>query len=235
MPCADGLRAGTFGSMVALIRQNSTFFGPYILLLLLVGGIQMAFTQTELMQWVNARHHPAADVFFTYVTYLGDGAFFAIVLVSMLFRSYRWTVKCLISFLLTTLVAQGLKRLVFPDSLRPVKFYEGSGLSFHTVEGVALHSFNSFPSGHATSAFALFCLLALIVRNKRWGAVFLVFATLAAYSRVYLFQHFVEDVYVGSLLGVGLTLLSFSALQGYWQRYPKSWLDRRATLRRRSA
>jgi membrane-associated phospholipid phosphatase len=234
MPCTERRRAGTFGIMWTLIRQNALFFGPYLLVLLIVGGWQAVYTQTELMQWVNARYSPAADVFFTYVTYLGDGAFFAVVFVSLLFRSFRWTVKCLVSFLLTTLAAQGLKHLFFPDSLRPRAFYESSGLQFHTVDGVVLHSFNSFPSGHSTSAFALFCLLALMVRDKRWGVVFLVLACLAAYSRVYLFQHFVEDVYVGSLLGVGLTLLSFSALQGYWQRKPKPWLDRRIRLRRRN-
>jgi membrane-associated phospholipid phosphatase len=218
--------------MISLVRQNAYFFSGYLILLLLVGIGQVLCNQTELMRAVNGRHHPAADVFFTYATYLGDGAFFAVVFVSLLFRSFRWTIKCLVSFLLTTLVVQTLKHTVFADSLRPSKFYEASGWAFHIVPGVALHGYNSFPSGHSTSAFALFCLLALIVREKRWGLVFLGLATLAAFSRVYLFQHFVEDVYVGSLLGVGLTLLSFTLLQRYWQRRPRPWLDRRLSLRR---
>jgi len=212
-------------ALLHLLRANRPFYLTYALLLLLVGGLQLAFSPTELMQWVNARNTPAADVFFTYATYLGDGAFFAVVILALLLRSYRWAIKSVAAFLLTTLVAQGLKRLVFADRLRPAKFFEGKS-GFRYVEGVELAHYHSFPSGHSTSAFALFCLLALIVKDKRWGYAFAVLAALAAYSRVYLFQHFVEDVYAGSVLGVVCSTLIFAALQNYWTRKPKDWLDR---------
>ena len=213
-------------SLLQLLRANRPFYLTYAGLLLAAGGLQLAFTQTELMQWVNARNTPAADRFFTYATYLGDGAFFAVVILALLLRSYRWAIKCMATFLLTTLVAQGLKRLVFADRLRPAKFFEEQSLNFRYVEGVELAHYHSFPSGHSTSAFALFCLLALLVKDKRWGYAFAVLAALAAYSRVYLFQHFVEDVYAGSMLGVVCSTLIFSLLNSYWTRRPKDWLDR---------
>lgn len=210
----------------SLLWANRPFYLSYVALLLAVGGIQLAYSQTELMQWVNAHSSPGADVFFRFATYLGDGAFFAVVVLAMLFRSYRWALKCLVSFALTALLAQGLKQLVFADHLRPSKFFEGKNLTFHYVEGVTLHGYYSFPSGHSTSAFAVFCLLALVVKNKRWGYGFLALAALAAYSRVYLFQHFVEDTYAGSVLGVVCTTLIFAFLQEYWTRKPKAWLDK---------
>jgi membrane-associated phospholipid phosphatase len=214
-------------SLLPLLRANRPFYLSYAVLLLAVGGLQLRFSQTELMQWVNAHTSPAADLFFTYATYLGDGAFFALVILALLLRSYRWAIKSLLAFLLTTLVAQGLKRLVFADHPRPAKFFAENALPFRPVEGVELAYYHSFPSGHSTSAFALFCLLALIVKNKRWGYAFALLAALTAYSRVYLFQHFVQDVYVGSLIGVVVSTLIFSVLQHYWTQKPKAWLDRR--------
>ncbi len=216
----------------SLLRANRPFYLTYAALLLLAGGLQLAYSQTELMQWVNAHSNSATDAFFTYVTYLGDGAFFALVLLALLLRSYRWALKCLASFLLTTLVAQGLKNFVFADHLRPSRFFEGQPLHFRHVDGVELLGYHSFPSGHSTSAFALFCLLALIVRDKRWGYGFVALAALAAYSRVYLFQHFVQDVYAGSLIGVICSTLAFSVLRQYWTRKPKDWLDRNLLRKR---
>lgn len=212
-------------TLLQLFRANRPFYLTYAVLLLVVGGLQLAFSQTELMQWINARNTPATDVFFTYATYLGDGAFFAVVILTLLLRSYRWAIKGLLAFGLTSLLAQGLKRLVFTDRPRPAKFFEGQA-GFRHVEGVELAHYHSFPSGHSTSAFALFCLLALIVKDKRWGYVFALLAALTAYSRVYLFQHFVEDVYAGSLLGVVCSTLIFSFLNSHWTRKPKDWLDR---------
>ncbi|MCY7349386.1 MAG: phosphatase PAP2 family protein [Cytophagaceae bacterium] len=213
-------------SLRLLLSANRTFFLAYFLLLVLGGGLQLVYSQTELMQWVNRHANPATDVFFSYATYLGDGAFFAIVLLSLLLRSYRWTLKCLATFLLTTLIAQTLKHTVFAGRLRPARFFEGQPFTFRYVEGIELLNYYSFPSGHSTSAFALFCLLALIAKDKRWAFPFLALAALAAYSRVYLFQHFVEDVYAGSLIGITCTTLIFSFLQTYWQQKPRDWLDR---------
>ena len=72
-----------------LFRRNRAFFLPYALLLLVVGGLQLQNNQESLMQWVNAHNAPAADVFFTYATYFGDGAFFVIVCIILLIYNRR--------------------------------------------------------------------------------------------------------------------------------------------------
>ena len=71
------------------------------------------------------------------------------------------------------------------------------------------------PSGHSAIAFALMTALALVSTLKletppRWqqGSLF-VLALGAAFSRVYLSEHFLEDVYWGSLLGVVCGLVAF--------------------------
>jgi undecaprenyl-diphosphatase len=62
----------------------------------------------------------------------------------------------------------------------------------------------SFPSGHATTAFAAAVACALLVPRLRWPALAL--ATLVAASRVYLGVHYVFDVIAGALLGTAVGL-----------------------------
>jgi membrane-associated phospholipid phosphatase len=206
-----------------LIRNNRVFFLLYAFLLVVVGVLQLLYTQEALMQWVNARNHPAADVFFTYATYLGDGAFFVFVCVVLLFYNRRVSAMAFASFALSSLTSLFLKAIVFPDRLRPLKFFEHSSYQYRVIEGLDIHSYNSFPSGHTTTAFAVFGLLAFIDERRGRGWFFLVLAALTGYSRVYLFQHFVEDAYVGSLVGTVSTVAVYLVMS--------RWVAARTALR----
>ena len=57
----------------------------------------------------------------------------------------------------------------------------------------------SFPSDHAAAAFAI--AVAVLLINRRFGAVFLAAATLIAISRVLLGAHYPGDVAAGALVG----------------------------------
>jgi membrane-associated phospholipid phosphatase len=94
------------------------------------------------------------------------------------------------------------------------------------VEGVELNSYFSFPSGHATAAFSMCLALAIIVGKVRWSAVFAVVAALLAYSRVYLSQHFLQDIMAGAALGTVVSFLVYLWL--YRSVFAKrAWLARR--------
>ncbi len=62
-----------------------------------------------------------------------------------------------------------------------------------------------FPSDHATAAFAI--AVALLLRDRRWGAGVLGLATLLAVGRVALGLHYPTDVLAGALLGGGVAAL----------------------------
>lgn len=153
------------------------------------------------MQWINARNTLAADLLFPYITYLGDGIIYVLLGLALLFYNRRIGLMALASFVLSSLTSEFFKKIIFTNSLRPLKFFEYSPYKYHTIEGLDIHSYNSFPSGHTTTAFAMFSLLTFLDDRKGRGGVFLSLAILTGYSRVYLFQHFVEDAYVGSLIG----------------------------------
>ena len=108
-------------------------------------------------------------------------------------------------------IAQAFKHLVFNSATRPKRYFEDAGIDgLFFIEGVEVHSFNSMPSGHTATAFCIFCLLALLVTKKWWGFGFALLAILAGFSRVYLNQHFLEDIFVGAFIGL------FTATLVYW-------------------
>lgn len=173
---------------------------------LLVGvGI---YGKKPLHLYFNQFNSPFQDVFFKYFTNFGDGWFaIGILIVLLLFINIRKIVVGLATFLISGLVSQIMKKVFFSDHLRPSKCFSPDQL--HYVEGVVLHSYNSFPSGHSTTAFAIFLFLAYVFKNKFHQVVFAIIACLTAYSRVYLSQHFFEDVAVGGIIGIGSFFLAY--------------------------
>jgi len=220
--------------MLFLLRQTRTFLLPYLALLLAVGAVLLATPKQTAFFWVNGHHSPFFDQFFRPFTNVGDGVFYVIVSLALLFVRFRWALLSFACFAVTSLVAQIGKHLIFTGHPRPFRYFgEHPGFPpLHIVEGVVMGTLKSFPSGHSTSAFSVFLVLTYVVRQKSWGLAFLLLAALAAYSRVYLAQHFVEDVFAGSILGTGLTLTLLAWLPGYLARHPRSWHEQRLRLRR---
>jgi membrane-associated phospholipid phosphatase len=78
----------------------------------------------------------------------------------------------------------------------------------HFIDGVSIANYESFPSGHTTSAFALAFILAHSTNKISIQIILLIFAITTGYSRMYLGQHFLTDVLFGSLLGTFISALS---------------------------
>ncbi len=183
-----------------VLKNNRFFLIPYLMLLVLSGTTLLCFSKGEIHLWINRFHSPFFDGFFRFVTFLGDGWFVTLPVVLLLFVSLRDSVYVLTSYLATGLVAQILKRFVFSDCPRPIRFFHDKA-SLHLVDGVQMLQGHSFPSGHATSAFALFLALAVVSRNRGLQAACFIVATVVAFSRVYLSQHFLIDITAGSVIG----------------------------------
>lgn len=208
------------------ISFKSSFFICYFIFLVIGGGALLYYPKTELFLFINQNHHYTSDYFFRYFTNVGDGIFYGVVILALLCYRYKYAIIAFVSFLLTSSVAQLLKRLVFVDEYRPTRYLKELNIDYHMIEGVKLYSNNSFPSGHATTAFSIFCLLALIFKQKSLGLLFFLFAFLASYSRVYIAQHFFGDIYFGSLIGVFLTVVIYITLGRYFENMEKEWPEK---------
>ena len=115
------------------------------------------------------------------------------------------------SVLQLLVVSQFLKHMVFDDINRPFLAFKNAGDYLRLVLPTnEMHSHNSFPSGHTTTAFSLYLYISFTLMNKTSGKlVFYTLAMLAGLSRVYLSQHFIEDVVAGALLGFMIAILTY--------------------------
>ena len=144
-----------------------------------------------------------------------------LVVIMLLAVRFRYALIVGISNIVASSITQFLKNTIFNDVVRPKKFFEGIE-DIYFVPGVENFSYNSFPSGHSTCAFALYFSLALIVKNRVYKLLLFFVALFVGYSRIYLSQHFFEDVYAGSLIGVGTSIIVFYFIQ----KNNKPWFER---------
>ena len=102
--------------------------------------------------------------------------------------------------ILATVLAELIKLIV--DRQRP-------SLELSDVNTILSATGPSFPSGHATRAFAV-ALFVCVTESRRIGAVAVVVASLISISRVFLGVHWPSDVLAGAILG---TLIAFTLIQ----------------------
>jgi membrane-associated phospholipid phosphatase len=190
------------------IKYNSVFLTPYLIILLALAPVFLLYSKPDIHLWINQFYSEIPDWFFRIITFLGDGWFVILMVAGMLFFSLRNSIFILSAYLSTGLITQLLKRIFFEDVVRPYKYFQGIA-SLHLVDGVKMLGSRSFPSGHATSAFALFLCLAMISRNYYMKSMCFFIACLVAFSRVYLSQHFLIDIYFGSIIGCTGTIACY--------------------------
>ncbi|HEY4109971.1 phosphatase PAP2 family protein [Puia sp.] len=189
----------------AIIAGNRLFFAFwglfFVLGLILVLYMGKAGSFVEL----NPYHRTTLDTVFMSVTFMGDGLFSVIVIVVFLLRRcWSKATQVLAAFLLSALVAQILKNLF--SMPRPMQFFPPGAYPYF-IKDVTHLGFASFPSGHTTSIFALATILALFTPDRRAKLVYLFAGVLVGYSRIYLGQHFLNDVLMGSVIGTLVAVL----------------------------
>lgn len=189
-------------SLSEILYPQRYFLIPF-LLLLLMGFILMLFnSKVELFLWINNHHNGFFDVLFKLITLFGDGIMTVIVVLVLLFFKFRYAVLAAITFAYSSLAIQVLKHLF--KAPRPLKYFEDI-MPIRTIEGYPVHEWNSFPSGHTASVFTLAVVLTYLLPNRHGHWIIIPIAALTAFSRVYLAQHFMEDIIAGSIIAVIMT------------------------------
>jgi membrane-associated phospholipid phosphatase len=198
---------------------NTASFKIGAVLTLVVGISVLACSfiigKQELFLLLNTDLGKAADYFFIFATWMGDGAIWVPVLGIVLLLKRKDLLPLLISsFCLTTILTQVCKYVIVPHELRPIRAIANISL-IHTVAGVELHEVSSFPSGHTATAFTFYLLFCLILPRKAWIALGLCYALCVAYSRVYLAQHFPVDLGAGMIVAF-LSVSGSILVQQWW-------------------
>ena len=137
-----------------------------------------------LAEWRDGRYFHADD----YIQYVPVIANFGLSLLGAKAR-HSYVDRVLItatSYAAMGIMVNGVKWIV--DEQRP--------------DGTA---FNSFPSGHTLSSFVAATII--MHHDKRLGIAAYVFASIIAFSRLYLYVHFPTDILAGALLGIIIGLI----------------------------
>ncbi len=162
---------------------------------------------TDVILWVQSFRHPFFDALFQMATFLGEEAFYLVLLP-------------FIYWCLNKEVGVGLAYIfIFSNYLNSV-----IKLTFRLPRPSAprlvllrTETSPSFPSNHAQGAMVNWGYLAVQCRRKIWRIVAGVLILLIAFSRIYLGVHFPQDVMGGLLLGL-LLLLVYNWILGTVRR-----------------
>lgn len=149
---------------------------------------------------INVHHVPWTDRFFAVITHLGDGLVPTFLSIALLWVSWRAFLMVGLSAGLSAIAVQLLKHTAFAGVDRPGSFLAQMPQVL-LVQGVELNHHFSFPSGHATAAFSTCLAVAVLLGRPRLGLPLALLAGLLGFSRIYLSQHFTEDVLAGAWLG----------------------------------
>lgn len=118
--------------------------------------------------------------------------------------------------LLITIADQGSVQLfknVF-ERLRPCHVLEQVRLVTERCGGQF-----GFISSHASNAFALAIFLGKVLKNKKWFIGLFVWATIVAYSRVYVGVHYPLDIIGGMLWGTFVALVMFNLYHLFREKF----------------
>lgn len=152
-------------------------------------------TDFQVLEAVKTLHSGMMTQIMVFITMLGDKGIFwgSTGLILCFFPKTRKSGVLMIAalaatYVISTICLKSLFARARPCTVNP------DGLVYPCPGGY------SFPSGHSISSFAAAGVL--FFRREKFGIAALVLAVLIAFSRVYLYVHFLSDVLTGACLGL---------------------------------
>ncbi len=171
-------------------------------------GYERSFIRLNSFRWEGI------DKPMQFISWLGNGGTAGFICWLFLRKKsveIQWTGFLIL--LVSGIFTQLLKIFIFPEWHRPIFIFEGQE-SVHYFPGQDF-KFNSFPSGHSTTAAAMGFILARFAVSKVYWAIGPALLTLLiGYSRVYNGLHFPGDVLAGWVLGFSTSLVIVYGLNG---------------------
>ena len=233
--------------MKEFFKQNIVFITLSLMLLIVLGSALICVPKGELHLLLCDRHTPARDIFYRYYTHVAEWLPYVLCVLVLLFSKAGHAALATSCIACSELTTQIIKHIVCAP--RPLTWFAENmpDVQLPLVEGVRMNYWLSFPSGHTTSFFALFFALAILV-GKRGAmlieegpktkiplglsltltifiipATLFVMAVLGGYSRIYLSQHFPEDVFAGMCVGLVISLICCAVFSRFedqkWYNY----------------
>lgn len=210
-------------------RRNWIYVAGTLLFVLINIGFILTSNQGDALVYLNSLRTPFWDAFFRIGTKFAEPVAYGGVFLIVSAFSYRKGIFAIVAGTVAG-VSAGLLKWLFAQP-RPMRwFFDNYEEIWHSLNHFEEQYRNwgedsSFPSGHATSAFALYGFLAFNARKgqKRIHVICLGLALMVALSRMYLLHHFLRDVTAGAFLGLLLAALVYLLQQRFFPN--AAWMD----------
>ncbi len=166
---------------------------------------------TQLFFAINSLPHtPFLNSVFLFFSFYPIVVWIGIAIVFMMYeRTHKpkMLLQLIIASLIAGLLSSGILKPIFTRPRPDIS--HGQQVIIIKEKPAMLPFVNdySFPSGHASVAFA--AAVVLTRYQKKHRAQLYLWATLTAFSRIYLGKHYPLDVVVGALLGYGIGYLTY--------------------------
>ena len=146
------------------------------------------------------------------ITHWGEAYLIVVIMaLGVYHKRYLFSLSFAAGGLLTAVLVQVLKRQIFIAAPRPMSVIPYNETFLEMGQRIPLHF--AFPSGHTTTAFMVFTLLALNFKRPAIQVVCSLAASLVGFSRIYLMIHWITDVLAGASLGIGIALAVYYAFR----------------------
>ena len=216
--------------MKGLIKNNAVFLSLSLMLLIGIGLALFLVPKGDLHLLLCDRHTGARDIFYRYYTHVAEWFPYIICVSLLLFGRVGDGLMASSCMVFSALTTQLFKHLI--NAPRPITWFAANlpDIQLPLVDGVRMNEWYSFPSGHTTSFFALaFVVCILLTRHPRIPRILVqlllfIAATLGAYSRIYLSQHFAMDVFGGVVVGLTISVLCFAI---FYRSMSQKWYNYR--------
>lgn len=161
--------------------------------------------ERETFLWLNEFHNVFWDSFMW--MYSGKATWIPLVLVGLGVFFYKTKWKLGVLLLLSMILLGVLCDQLSAGVIKPI--FERLRPSHHPDFKEYVNIVNNYRGGrfgfisaHATNGFGVATFLSLVFKYRRFSVVIFLWATVTAYSRIYLGVHFISDIIGGMLLGI---------------------------------
>lgn len=169
----------------------------------------------ELFLYINSHHISWLDpIMLALSSFTSWVSVCFLIIIYMLYRGGKKRVMAPIFMLLTIGINSGINHLVklFIARPRPLQVEAWQGI-IHAIE--EYETSYSFFSAHSSNSFSMAIFSLLYFKNKKYSYIILSWATLVAYSRIYVGKHYPADVFCGIAFGIMMGFICFKLFERY--------------------
>jgi len=175
----------------------------------------------ELFLFLNDKHISWLDPVMLFLSSYYCWIIVCLIMVAVIyFRLDIWKRTTSIFFLLSIGTSALLTNIIKIIIERPRPIHnEAWSDTIHAIEKYSTSY--SFFSSHSATTFTMAVFFMLVFRKsaiKYYGYLSILWATVVAYSRIYLAKHYPFDVFCGILFGITIGIVGYKALEYYTKK-----------------